>query len=162
MSVFEILREQVPLDLLVSTNGSGKARCVSPHHQDTNPSMHRYDKHVHCYRCGFHDDVVAVWAAMRGFDRPIDAALDLAGEYGIKLPEISSEARKKAEERRNKEQEYLNQAQACHRALEKHERTLLAALFTRYEPYRRGVLEGKAIAEDDRGPDERGVGGGHR
>src|SRR3712207_1676524 len=91
VSIFEILREHVPLDLLVSTNGSGKARCVSPNHQDTNPSMHRNDKHVHCYGCGFHGDVVDVWAAIRGFDRPIDAAFGLAGEYGIKLPEIGSE-----------------------------------------------------------------------
>jgi DNA primase len=120
VSVFEILREQVPLDRLVSANASGKARCVAPDHQDTNPSMHLYDKHVHCYGCGFHGDVVDVWAAMRGFDRPMDAALGLAGEYGIKLPEISSAARKKAEERRNKEEQYLNQTQACHRALEKH------------------------------------------
>jgi hypothetical protein len=39
---------------------------------------------------------------------------------------------------------------------------LLAALFARSEPYRRGVLEGQEIAEGHWGLDERGVGGGHR
>jgi hypothetical protein len=39
---------------------------------------------------------------------------------------------------------------------------LLATLFARSESYRRGVLEGQAIAEGHRGPEERSVGGGHR
>jgi hypothetical protein len=49
------------------------------------------------------------------------------------------------------------------KVIEERVRTALrAALFTRSEPYRRGVLEGQAITEGHRGPDERGVGGGHR
>jgi len=122
MSVFEILREQVTLDRLLSTNGSGKVHCVAPEHPDNDPSMHLYADHVHCFACGFHGDVVDVWAAMRGFNRPSEAALDLAREFGVELPELDSEARQKAQERRDKEDLYLRQARACHHALEKHDR----------------------------------------
>jgi DNA primase len=120
MSMFETLRELVPLEEVVGVKTGEKARCVAPDHQDANPSMQLYGDHVHCYSCGFHGDVVDVWAAMRGFDRPIEAAHDLAREYGAELPEVSPEARRKALERREKEDLYLKQARACHRALEKH------------------------------------------
>ena len=74
MSVFEVLRDRVRLDQIVTANGSGKARCVSAGHQDQDPSMHLYDDHVHCFGCGLHGDVTDVWAAMRGLDRPLEAA----------------------------------------------------------------------------------------
>ena len=122
MSLFDFLRDQVRLDQIVSANGSGKARCVSPDHHDDNPSMHLYDDHAHCFACGFHGDVTDVWAAMRGFDRPLEAALDLAREFGIELPEPSPEASQKARERRDKEDLYLQQAKACHEALDRHPR----------------------------------------
>lgn len=80
MNVFEILRDRVPIEEVVSHHTEvrgGKARCVAPGHHDANPSMHLYDDHVHCFSCGFHGDVVDVWAATRGFDRPSEEALDL-------------------------------------------------------------------------------------
>jgi DNA primase len=117
MNVFEILREQVALDRVVPANVPTRARCVGPDHPDNLPSMHLYDDHVHCFACGFHGDVTDVWAAMRGFDRPLEAALDLAREFGIELPEPSPEASQKARERRDKEDLYLQQAKACHGAL---------------------------------------------
>jgi len=120
--MFGFLRDRVGLDQIVTANGSGKARCVSSDHQDENPSMHLYDDHAHCFACGFHGDVTDVWAAMRGFDRPLEAALDLAREFGIELPEASPEARQKARERRDKEDLYLRQAKACHGTLPRHPR----------------------------------------
>jgi DNA primase len=122
VSMFEVLRDQVGLDQIVSANGSGKARCVAPDHHDDNPSMHLYDDHAHCFACGFHGDVTDVWAAMRGLDRPLEAALDLAGEFGIELPQANPEASQKARERRDKEDLYLQQAKACHEALDRHPR----------------------------------------
>jgi DNA primase len=122
VSVFDTIRDQVTLDRILSANGSGKARCVAPDHHDNVPSMHVYEDHVHCFSCGFHGDITDVWVAMHGFDRPVDAALDLAREFGIEMPEVSPEARQKAQKRREKEDLYLRQAQACHRALEKHPR----------------------------------------
>jgi DNA primase len=122
MSAFEILREQLMLERILSVNGSGKACCVAPGHQDTNPSMHLYGDHVHCFSCGFHGDVVDVWAAMRGFGRPIEAALDLAREFDVELPELDPEARRRLQERREKEDLHLRQARACHRRLDKHSR----------------------------------------
>src|SRR5688572_21443100 len=122
MSMFNVLTDRVGLDQIVSANGSGKARCVSPDHHDDNPSMHLYDDHAHCFACGFHGDVTDVWAAMHAFDRPLEAALDLAGEFGIELPEASPEASQKACERRGKEDLFLQQAKACRGALSRHPR----------------------------------------
>lgn len=123
MSIFETLRERVPVgDIANQCSGTrkGKARCVAPGHADDNPSMHIYGDHVHCYACGFHGDVVALWQVTHGFEHPIEAALDLAREYGVELPEQSLEERKKGEQRRNKEEAYLKQARACHHALDAH------------------------------------------
>src|SRR5215203_185480 len=122
--MFDFLRDQVGLDLIVFANGSGKARCVSPDHQDENPSMHLYNDHAHCFACGFHGDVTDVWAAMRCFDRPLEAALDLAREFSLELPEASPEASQKARQRRDKENLYLQQAKACYRALTRHPRVM--------------------------------------
>jgi DNA primase len=122
MSAFEILREQLMLEQILSVNNSGKASCVSHDHQDEDPSMHLYGDHVHCFSCGFHGDVTDVWAAMRGLDRPLEAALDLAGEFAIELPQANPEASQKARERRDKEDLYLQQAKACHGALPRHPR----------------------------------------
>jgi DNA primase len=120
MNVFEILREQVALDRVVPANVPTRARCVAPDHPDNLPSMHLYDDHVHCFACGFHGDVTDVWAAMRGLDKPLEAALDLAREFAIKLPQANLEARQKACERRDKEDLYLQQARALHGTLARH------------------------------------------
>jgi hypothetical protein len=125
MSIFVTLREQVTLEKIVERAAEirgGKACCVAPDHEDSDPSMHLYDDHVHCFACDFHGDVVDVWAAMHGFDSLLEAADDLAREYGVDLPDVSPEARRKAVERREKEARYLKQAQACHRALNRHPR----------------------------------------
>jgi DNA primase len=60
-SVFEVIREAVPIGRLIWTNGHRKALCIS--HSEKGPSMHVYEDRVHCYGCGFHGDVVDVWAA---------------------------------------------------------------------------------------------------
>ena len=123
MNVFETLQEQVNLAEIVerySKITKNKARCVAPDHPDNDPSMHIYDDHVHCFACSFHGDVTDVWAATRGFDRSIEAALDLAREFGIELPEQDPKAQRKTEERREKEDGFLKQAQECYGALSDH------------------------------------------
>ncbi len=123
MNTFEILRDLVPIEKVVrrySEVKGNKAHCLAPEHQDANPSMHLYDDHVHCFACGFHGDVTHVQAVAKGFDQPIEAAWDLAREYGIEMPERNPEAQKKAQQRREKEDRYLKQAQACHRALDRY------------------------------------------
>jgi DNA primase len=122
VNVFETLREQVAIGRLIEPGNGGKAHCVASEHEDNNPSMHFYDDHVHCFACGFHGDVTDVWAAMHGFDKPVEAALDLAGEFGIELPQANPEACQKARERRDKEDLYLVQAKACHETLSGHPR----------------------------------------
>jgi DNA primase len=120
MSIFETLSQQIPLENIVGAGTGQKARCVATDHADSNPSMHNYGDHVHCFSCGFHGDAVDVWAAKGGFDRPFEAACDLAREYGVDLPDLSPEVRRIALERREKEGRHLRQAWACHRALEMH------------------------------------------
>jgi DNA primase len=118
VSIFEAVRDQVPVDSILETNSGGKDHCVSPEHEDADPSMHLYGDHVHCFSCKFHGDVVDVYAALKGFDSAFEAALDLAREYSIELPQQDPQAQKKAQEGREKESRYLKQARACHRALD--------------------------------------------
>jgi DNA primase len=117
-SVFEILRGEIAIERLIETNGHRKALCVS--HSEKDPSMHVYEDHVHCYGCGFHGDVVDVWAVQRGIERPIEAALDLAREFNVSLPEMNAESRQKAEEHRQKETDTLETARLAHAAMEEH------------------------------------------
>ncbi|MCA1731590.1 MAG: toprim domain-containing protein, partial [Actinobacteria bacterium] len=124
MSAFELLRDRISIREVVErcteVEGS-KACCVSGHHPDNRPSMHLYSDHVHCFSCGFHGDVVDVWGAQRSMRSSMEAALDLAREFNVKLPEMSEEGRQKAEEYREKARNYLRLARVCHAALQKHE-----------------------------------------
>lgn len=61
---------------------------------------------------------------MRAAEPGIEAALDLAREYGVDLPETSPEARRKVQERREREDRYLSQAEDCHRTLSEHSRVV--------------------------------------
>src|SRR5215204_5783884 len=116
-----MVRERVPLEEVIGARAGEQAHCVAREHPDNDPSMHNYGDHVHCFACGFHGDVTDVQAAIKGFVRPIEAALDLAGEYAIELPEQDPEAQRRAQKRREKEDRYQKQAKACHKALSRHE-----------------------------------------
>ena len=126
MSVFEVLRERVDLIELAGRYtemaGSGSAqhgRCPYPDHEDRNPSFHVYpDRRFHCYGCGRHGDVADLWAATNGLEAGIGAALSLAREYGIGLPDMPGEARELELERRHKEERYASSARKYHAALD--------------------------------------------
>ncbi|HZB10724.1 MAG TPA: toprim domain-containing protein [Rubrobacter sp.] len=121
MNVFEILREQIPVHSVIPLDGHGrKVLCISPGHSEAEPSMHVYEDHVHCFGCGFHADVTDVWRTMHRFEKNIDAALDLAREFNIRVPEFSEEAAQKAEGRRAKEQNHHEAAKDHHAALQEH------------------------------------------
>lgn len=125
MSAFELLRERVDIVELAGRHTdlrhSGRAyvgRCPHPDHDDSNPSFHVYpDRRFHCYGCAWHGDVTDLWAIVNGVEPGIEAALDLARELGVELPDVDPETRKKAEERRRKEAGYLVDAERCHGAL---------------------------------------------
>src|SRR5829696_4363766 len=117
--VFETLRDQVPLSSLIDANGRNLS-CIHPDHQDSNPSMRVYDDHIFCFGCGFHGDVVDVWSAQRGLQRPIDAALELAHEFNVTLPQLTPEARQEQQERREKQDRHAETARRCHEALRDH------------------------------------------
>lgn len=118
-SVFDTLREEIPIDRLIQPNGQRKASCVSPEHDDADPSMHVFDDHVHCFSCNFHGDIVDVWAATRGIGKPFDAALDLAKEFSVRLPETSQEGKQRAEARREQETTDGETARHHHEVLER-------------------------------------------
>jgi DNA primase len=125
VSLFESIREQIDLvavadrHLDLAPSGSAmKGRCPYSDHDDENPSFYAYpDGRFHCYGCGRHGDVVDLWATLKGLRPGIEAACDLAQEYGISLPEADLEATDKADERRRREAEYLEDAQKFHQAL---------------------------------------------
>ncbi len=125
MSVFETLRECVGLAELAGRftvlKGSGDKLwgcCPFPDHQDHTPSFYVYpDERFHCYGCRRHGDVTDLWAGTHGIAPSIEAGLDLAREHGVKLPEADPEARKKAQKRREREANYMRQAEACHQTL---------------------------------------------
>jgi DNA primase len=112
VNVFDILREQVPLEELLQVNGHRKVLCIA--HDEQTPSMHVYDDHAYCFACGFRGDVVDVYGRINNISRPIEAARELAREFGIQVPEISEESAKKAEERREKEGALLEEAKEHH------------------------------------------------
>lgn len=125
MSVFGFLRERVDLAELAGRHTdlrpSGRAlvgRCPRPDHEDRTPSFHVYpDGRFYCYGCGWCGDVTDHWAGVNGLGPGIEAALDLAREFGVELPDADPAARKKAEERRQREAELLGEAEGAHAAL---------------------------------------------
>jgi DNA primase len=68
----------------------------------------------------WHGDVTDLHAGVQGLKPGMEAALDLAREYGVDLPTVSAEAKEKAERRRNLEADYLARAQEYHAALSQH------------------------------------------
>ncbi len=128
MNPFEELREQVDLAELASRYTDLKPSehtfvgcCPHPEHDDEHPSFHIYDdRRFHCYGCQWHGDVTDLWAALKGLKPGMEAALDLAREFGVDLPTVSAEASEKAERRRQLEADYLARAQEHHAALSRH------------------------------------------
>ncbi|MDQ3302563.1 MAG: CHC2 zinc finger domain-containing protein, partial [Actinomycetota bacterium] len=128
VSVFELIREGVDLVAvadrhldLVRSGNTVKCRCPYPDHEDKDPSFYLYpDRRFHCYGCGRHGDVVDFWAVVKGLRPGIEAALDLAQEYGICLPQLDPEARRKFAERRDTEARYAAKAKEAHERLSLH------------------------------------------
>jgi DNA primase len=128
MNSFEMLRERIDLSELAGHHTElkpcGQALvgcCPHPDHEDESPSFHIYDgRRFHCYGCMWHGDVTDLWAALKGLKPGMEAARDLAREFGVDLPTVSAEAKEKAERRRNLEADYLARAQEHHAALFRH------------------------------------------
>ena len=120
--IFELIKDQVSLADVVARytdiKRSGKRiKACCPIHKESTPSFFVFADHAHCFGCGFHGDVIDLWAWVKGLQPGIEAALDLAREYNIHLPDRDPEAQEKAEKKRQKEADYARQAEACHKAL---------------------------------------------
>lgn len=128
MSLFILIRDQIDLADVAArfTNlkRAGRSQmgcCPLPSHRDSTPSFCVYpDGRWRCYGCQQHGDVIDLWAEVRGLGRGIEAALDLAREYGIPLPDRDPQAEQKAQQQRQKEAGYLEQARQAHQLLAKH------------------------------------------
>jgi hypothetical protein len=128
LNLFGFMRDRVRPDDLVSrftdlTPIAGKriGSCPLPNHQDSSLSFHVFeDGHLHCSGCGFHGDVIDIWAAMKGLRSATQAAFDLAREYDVKLPLRDAELDRRAELCREKEAHYLQLALQRHSALGNH------------------------------------------
>jgi DNA primase len=125
MNIFETIREQV--DIVEVARGytqlkrAGKMmKGCCPIHKESTPSFFIYaDGHAYCFGCQFSGDVIDLWAALKGM-QPIEAALELAHLHNIQLPDRDPDAQRKAEERRQKEASFEQQARDCHQALLQH------------------------------------------
>jgi DNA primase len=132
MSIFQTLRERIDLPELAGRHTqlklSGRALvgcCPHPDHDDERRSFYVYDdRRFHCYGCRWRGDVTDLHAGMKGLRPGIEAALDLAREFGVDLPKMSAEAREKTERRRQLEAEYLRQAEEHHEELSRHPRVV--------------------------------------
>ncbi len=128
MSIFEVIREQVDmvavadrhLDLARSGNAM-KGGCPHPDHADENPSFYVYpDGRFFCHGCRRHGDVVDLWALIKRIKPGIEAALDLASEYEIALPDVDPDLRRKSEAQRTAEDVYAARAGEAHGRLSEH------------------------------------------
>jgi DNA primase len=132
MGIFEGLRERIELADLASRSTdlepSGRAlvgRCPYPDHDDEHPSFHVYpDGRFFCYSCRWRGDVTDLWAGLKGLRPGMEAALDLADEFGVDLPEAGAEARARAERRRDLEAAWLRRAEEHQEALSRYPRVV--------------------------------------
>jgi DNA primase len=132
MNIFEMLRERVDLAELAARytdlQPSGRAlvgRCPHPEHDDEHPSFHVYPEgRYFCFGCRWRGDVTDLHGGVKGLRPGMEAALDLAREYGVDLPTVSAEAKEKAERRRNLEAAFLARAQEHHETLSLHPRVV--------------------------------------
>ncbi len=128
MGTFDKLRTEIDLGGLAGRftdlqpfGNALRGRCPHPDHEDKEPSFCVYpDGRFHCYGCGRRGDVTDLWAGVKGLEPGLAAAHDLAREYDVRLPQQDPEARRKAEERRTRETEYLQQAGERHATLAHH------------------------------------------
>lgn len=125
MSIFETLRKHIDLTELTerfTKVEKNRGRCPFPDHRDDTPSFYLYDDQFHCYGCRRHGDVTDLWAGLNGIESGIRAACDLAREYSLELPKQGPEESRKAQERRTKEDRWLQQARTFYEALPRHPR----------------------------------------
>ena len=126
-SIFEVLRRRIDLSELAGQHTrlepSGRAvvgRCPHPEHDDEHPSFYVYDDRFYCYGCRWRGDVTDLHAGVNGLRPGMEAAIDLAREFGVELPKTSAEVRERFERRRRLESEYLERVERHHEALSRH------------------------------------------
>lgn len=59
-----------PIDKLVNVGRSRKIRCLSPDHEDRNPSMRVYENSCYCFSCHFSADTIKVYQILHSCTFP--------------------------------------------------------------------------------------------
>ena len=121
---YETLKSKIDLAELVGQFAELEDRgntkdCFCPINEQSskNPAFKIYDDSFYCFSCEAHGDVTSFWKLIHGFASNWDAAQDLARKYNIELPQMDPEARKRYEERRQREEGWAWAAQANHERL---------------------------------------------
>jgi len=92
--------------------------CPLKEQQSGNPAFKIYPGGWgHCFSCGFHGDVTKFWQVKHGIATPLEAAHDLAREFGLALPETDPATQARYEEQRRKEEESAETVKANHARL---------------------------------------------
>jgi len=129
VSAFGVLRAQIDIASVAAcytdfypSGDALKGHCPHPDHEDKDPSFYVYPEEArfYCYGCRWHGDVTDLWAGVKGLNPGIEAAQDLAREYGIDLPKTDPEALQEAQRCRMLEDKYLEQAKEHHADLLSH------------------------------------------
>ena len=77
------------MDLLeISHDGGDKIACLDHNHDDSNPSMHIYEDHLHCFGCGKRLDVIDLVRDVKGYSFR-DSLQWIAGQSGLPSPEFT-------------------------------------------------------------------------
>jgi len=121
---YETLKSKIDLAELVGQfaeleDCSNTKDCFCPINEQSskNPAFKIYGDSFYCFSCEARGDVTSFWKLMHDFPTNWDAAQDLARKYSIELPQMDPEARKRYEERRQREEGWAGAAQANHERL---------------------------------------------
>src|SRR5215216_1542642 len=94
--------------------------CLTGAHVDEWPSFVDYGDQYHCFSCKDHGDAVSLFSSLKEMENGIEAAYLLAEEFNVDLPELDPSLRAILKERREKEEEYLQEAREYHANLDNH------------------------------------------
>jgi DNA primase len=119
--VYELLKSKIDLTELVEQFADvedGRAFCPLNEQTSNSPAFTIYDGDTfYCHSCEAWGDVVSFWRIKHGFSSNWEAAQDLAHRYGIELPQMDPEAKKRYEERKQREATWEAQARENHERL---------------------------------------------
>jgi len=93
LHIFEIVKQQIDFETTASHYGitfNRNRKALCPFHDDSNPSLHNYGTHGHCFVCDKSYNIIDLEAHFKSLS-PFEAVKSLADRYRIELPEFKNE-----------------------------------------------------------------------